>query len=133
MYFLTKDLVGNLESFSEIGFKLLGRSSIFMINALVFFNCAGCLIVYYNIFSGIMASIFFKAFGNPDSLLSKEWFHLLWYFVINLMIIFKRTIKELNIIGTLHYLAAKLFIITVLIKLMVHGTVDNHDTTFNYY
>lgn len=72
LYFYAKDLTGGLHSFSEIGFKLLGRKSIFFFNTIVFINCFGCLIVYYSIFGNIMSSIYRQLTNNDDSkLLSK--------------------------------------------------------------
>jgi hypothetical protein len=47
------ELTGNLESLSEIGYKLLGRFSIFLINGMVLLNCIGGLIAYNNIFGKI--------------------------------------------------------------------------------
>lgn len=58
LYLRCKDLCDGLDSFSEIGFKLLGRGSIFMINFLIFIQCIGGLIAYYNIFGTIASSIF---------------------------------------------------------------------------
>lgn len=49
------DMLEGLESLSEIGYKLLGRKSIFIINGMVMTNCIGSLVAYYNIFGGIMS------------------------------------------------------------------------------
>lgn len=70
LYFLTRELLGGLTSFSEIGFKLLGRKSIFFFNTIIFINCFGCLIIYYSIFGGIMSSIYQQLTGNQTSLLA---------------------------------------------------------------
>jgi hypothetical protein len=82
-------------------------------------SCVGCLIVYYNIFSGIMSSLFLNLIGDENSIFVNDKFHLLWYAFLNLIIIFKRTIKDLNIVGSLHYIAAKLFIVTLAIKFIL--------------
>ena len=58
LYLITKDLTGGLASKSEMGYKLYGRISIFFINISVLLNCSGALILYYNIFGGIAASLF---------------------------------------------------------------------------
>ena len=55
LYLLTKDLTEGLDSFSEIGFKLLGRPAIFIINLMILLLCFGGLIAYYNIF-GLICS-----------------------------------------------------------------------------
>ena len=39
LYIKAKDLVGNLASFSEIGFILQGRKSVFIISVIVFVGC----------------------------------------------------------------------------------------------
>ena len=60
LYFRTMDHLDGLESISEIGYKLLGRKSIFIINGMIMTNCIGSLVAYYNIFGGIMSSIFLE-------------------------------------------------------------------------
>jgi len=50
LYLLTKDLTGGLDSFSEIGYFLLGRWALFGINFMIFLLCFGGLIAYFNIF-----------------------------------------------------------------------------------
>ena len=52
------------------------------------------------------------------------------YAIINLPLIFKRTIGELNIIGKIHYVAAKLFVATIVLKLVLYGTELNHDESY---
>ena len=119
LYFKIKDLTGNLKSYPEIGFKLQGRKSIFIINMILFTNTGGCLILFYNLFSDSVASLYRNLFNDYTSIFSKPNFHLFWYAFLNATIIFKRTIKELNIIGTIHYFAAKLLLGTLILKFLI--------------
>jgi amino acid permease len=58
LYLRIKDLTGGLDSFSEIGYKLLGRYSIFWINTLIALLVIGGLVAYYNVFGSICSSLY---------------------------------------------------------------------------
>lgn len=55
LYLKCKDLTGGLDSFSEIGYKLMGRPALFIVNVMIVLLCFGGLIAYYNIF-GVICS-----------------------------------------------------------------------------
>jgi len=57
LYFKVREFTGGLESLSEIGYKLLGRFSIYLINGFLTVNCVGTLVAYYYIFGGIITSL----------------------------------------------------------------------------
>ena len=52
-----KSMSGGYVEFSEVGYLLLGRASIFIVNLLVFINSFGLIIVYFIVFSGIAESL----------------------------------------------------------------------------
>lgn len=117
LYFKVKDLCGGMESLSEIGFKLLGRNSIFLFNGMIFTLCFGLLIAYSNIFSGISTS-FYKHLFNKDeeeSIFASSQFYIVLLAVLNLPIIFKRSIKELKIISVILFISVTIFVISLVI------------------
>lgn len=60
----TKDLIqGKPESMYEIGYMLFNRTSIFMISSILMLNSFGLVMVYFIVFSRIMASICGDALG----------------------------------------------------------------------
>ena len=78
--------------------------------------------MYYIIFSGIIASLYTNLTHDEDSIFADRKFHLAWYIVVNFPLIYKRTIGELNIIGKIHYIFAKLFVATIALKFVLYGT-----------
>ena len=58
LYLRTKDLLHGLCSISEIGFKLIGRSSIFFINIVIVLLCVGLMIIYFDLFGNICAGLY---------------------------------------------------------------------------
>ena len=58
LYLKTKDILGGLSTISEIGYKLMGRSSIFFINAVLILLCVGLMIIYFDLFGTICAGLF---------------------------------------------------------------------------
>jgi amino acid permease len=58
LYFQAKDLCNDLSSVSEIGFKLMGRASIFFINGVLVVLCIGLMFIYFNLFGDISAGLY---------------------------------------------------------------------------
>lgn len=127
LYLMTKDLVGGYSSFSEIGFILFGRKSIFLISGLIMILCTGLLIVYYYLFSSICYTIIISLGFDSSNFFASQTFCLVWYGILNLTIIFKRTIKELKYIGRVNYYAAIFFIIVLVMNLFFEGSKNNRD------
>ena len=88
--------------------------------------------MYYIVFSGIISSLYTNLTDDTTSIFAHRNFYLLVYAVINFPLIFKRTIKDLNIIGKIHYVAAKLFVGTLVLKLVLYGTSSNSDTDYTH-
>ena len=58
LYFQAKDLCNGLSSISEIGFKLMGRKSIFFLNIVLVLLCIGLMFIYFDLFGNICAGLF---------------------------------------------------------------------------
>ena len=58
LYLKTKDILGGLATISEIGFKLMGRASIFFINTVLIALCVGLMIIYFDLFGRICAGLY---------------------------------------------------------------------------
>lgn len=133
MYLRSKELTGGLESLSEIGFKLMGRKSIYMINTLILINCTGSLIAYFNIFGNILTSIFKDIGFSKESIFADPTLYILILALLNLPPIFKRTVKELKIISYLLFFSVFIFVLGLLIELSIVGTSYNPDLSYYKY
>ena len=60
---------GNAESMSEIGYMLLGRSSIFWISFIIMANSFGLNIVFFNVFGETTKSVIKMIFVNPPCIM----------------------------------------------------------------
>ena len=123
LYFLTMDMLSGLESLSEIGYRLLGRKSIFIINGMVMTNC----VAYYNIFGGIMSQIFLEFTGNDDSFFTSDTFFKLLLFAINLPLVLSRTLKELKLASYILVTSVGVFILGFLLLFLSVETRMNPD------
>lgn len=81
--------------------------------------------MYFIILSGIISSIYINITHDTTSIYADRKFHLAWYTLLNLPIIYKRTITELNFIGKSHFIAANLFVVTLVLKLLIFGSENN--------
>ena len=100
---------------AEIGYKLLGRGAIFVINSMIFMLCFGLLIAYFRIFGGISSSLYKDLTSDIDkSLMSSEGLYIVVLAIVLLPVIFRKTIKELKIISHILAIALGLFIIALL-------------------
>jgi amino acid permease len=57
LYFKTKDILG-YESFSELSYICLGRTSIFVLNTVIAIGCFSIIVMYVILFSRISISLF---------------------------------------------------------------------------
>jgi amino acid permease len=67
LYLQAKDLLNGLESISEIGYRLFGRSSIFFMNGTLLFLCLGSITIYFNIFGSICSGLMKNVTGDIES------------------------------------------------------------------
>jgi len=98
-------------SFSEIGYLLLGRKSIFIINAIVFSGCFQIMIVYFIIIGDILASFGAEFLHETGTIFSSRGFYVIIVALCLSFLIFKKQIHELKIASILLFIAILLFII----------------------
>ena len=128
LYFRSMELTGGLESLSEIGYKLLGRFSIFLINGMVLLNCLGGLIAYNNIFGNICVSIYKNIFDDyQTSFFGDSRFYILILIVLIMPVIFKRTVGELKLVSIVLFVSVFVFVLTLMVYLIEKGTSLNMD------
>lgn len=122
LYLKTKNIVGGLESIQEIGFILMGRSSVFIVSSLVLVLSVGCVIAYFNIFGGILASVYVDFISNDESILSRTEPYII---VLSLMILppmLKKTVNELEVISRILFGTVILFVVTIIYSVATIGT-----------
>ena len=66
LYFQTKDLLHGLDSISLIGYKLLGRVSIFFMNGVIFILASGSIIIYLRLFGDVCRDVVVGLVDNPN-------------------------------------------------------------------
>lgn len=133
LYLKAKDLAGNIWSFSEIGFLLVGRPSVFIINSVVFIGCFQLMIIYFIIIGDILSSFSVEILGESNTFLTSRGFYVLVVAIALSPFIFKKEIHELKIASFLLFIAIILFVIVFTFQLIKSGTDQNNDEVFEQY
>ena len=118
LYLKAKDFSG-LESLSEIGYILLGRKSIFILNIIITLSVLGLTIIYFIIFGDITSSLIRENFDNKNSFLCKRPLYVLAIALLVLPLILKREVAHLKIASYILFLGIILFIVMFIIQLFV--------------
>src|SRR5438105_847473 len=116
------------ETLSEIGYTLLGRPSIFMLNGILLILCVGSVIIYFNLF-GIIGSSLMQDLLNDysESFFFTMTFYILLLGIILLPLIFFRTIKEMKIISILLFTSIGVFVLTCILFSILESNNLNPD------
>lgn len=133
LYLKTKNIVGGLESIQEIGFLLMGRSSVFIVSSLVLINAVGSLIAYFNIFGGILASVYTDFISREEGILSKPEIYIVILSLLILPPMLKKSVEELEIIAQILFATVILLEFTIIYSLITVGTSLNPDTELSQY
>jgi amino acid permease len=136
LYLNTKDLIpGKPESMYEIGYMLFNRSSIFFISGIIVLNAFGLVMVYFIVFSKIMASICMDALGvktDDEGLvhyMATKQFWVLSLSILMLPVIIKKELQELHIVSVMLFAAVCIFIFIVFLQLVIFGTNEFSEGT----
>jgi len=120
LYLCTKDLVaGKPESIFEIGYMLFKRKSIFFISVILAMNAFGLVMVYFIVFSKIMASMCTDSFDvTEDDDSFKHWLVTKQFWVLILAaamlpVCLKKELQELHWVSVSLFTAILIFIFGV--------------------
>lgn len=125
--------MGGVESLSLMGFRLVGRFSIFFMNLILMLLCVGALIIYFNVFGGICASLVQGIFNAESDILTTKYLYVILLGVLNIVPILMKTIKELKIVSVILFGSLIAFLLTLLILAIAQGTDKNPDTNLSHY
>ena len=121
-------------SFSEIGYILLGRKSVFLINVIVFIGCFQLMILYFIIIGDILASFASQILNELDTFRTSRACYVIIVGIMLLPMIFKKEIHELKLASVMLFIAIFLFVVVFIFQLISAGTDQNDDDDFkNYY
>lgn len=117
----TKDLIpGKPESFFEMGYILVGRSSIFIMSFTLFSYCTLLCIAYFFLFGGLVSSMIKLTDINDESFIASNQFSVLLLAVLLLPIIFQKEIHELKIVAWFLFAFLLAFLIIMLVLAIYH-------------
>lgn len=121
LYMQTKDLLHGLDSISQIGFKLLGRSSIFLMNTVIFILAVGSNIIYFRLFGVTFKNVVQELVEDPDpnAWYSKEMYYILIIAVINLTTIYFKEIKEMAFVSMTLFGAICIFSVFMVVYICI--------------
>jgi amino acid permease len=114
-------------SFSEIGYILLGRKSVFIINAIVFIGCFQLMILYFIIIGDILSSFASQILNQKDTFLTTRPLYVVLVGFILSPFIFKKEIHELKFASFMLFIAIFLFVVVFIFQLISAGTDQNLD------
>jgi len=128
IYLKAKDLIpGKPESMYEIGYMLVGRSSIFMLSVILVLNSLGLCMGYFIIFSNTFAS-FVKDVADIDAkatgflgFLIKKYLWIILLGIAMLPLILKKELQELHIVSLSLFFALLLFVFIVFLQVCLLG------------
>ena len=97
----------------------------------VLLNCVGALIAYNNIFGSICASIFLVFSDNTESIFASHKIYILALAILNMPIIFRRTVGELKFISFLLFVSMFVYITALFTYLGIKKTSLNPDKDYS--
>jgi amino acid permease len=118
---------------SEIGFVLVGRKSVFILNGIISISSFGLMMIYFIVFGDIAASITKENMDNPNNFICTRAFFVLIISTALLPLILKKEIAHLKLASILLFLAILLFIIIFIVQFITKGNFDNHDLSYKKY
>mmetsp|Transcript_25827 Transcript_25827/g.25105 ORF Transcript_25827/g.25105 Transcript_25827/m.25105 type:complete len:87 (+) Transcript_25827:292-552(+) len=72
-----KDNTGGHADISEIGYLVMGRSSIILINSIIYISSFGLMMIYFIVFSGISVSLATYISDSTDKFYEKRYFYVI--------------------------------------------------------
>jgi len=102
-----------MASISEIGFKLLGRFSIYLMNGIILLLTIGLNIIYFILYGNIVSSLVIDFGVSDDSVYGSKWFWIIIMGILNSPPIFFRAIRELKAISVLLGISIAAFVIVL--------------------
>jgi amino acid permease len=130
LYIQAKNFTGvKLSSLTEIGYLLIGRKSVYILNLIVFLGTFQAMLIYFMIISKIFASFAWDLLGHEGFLTTRTLYVLLIGLALSPLIL-KKEIRELKIASFLLFTAILLFIVVFTIQLIVNGTDQNIDADY---
>jgi len=121
--------ISGLASFSELGFYCFGRTSIFIINALIVIAQCGMPIVYFMIIGDIGQGLLGKISGTDGTVWGSKQFPILVVALLLFYFAIKKEIQELKSAGFVLLSGVILFIIAMIILVLTKGTSDSYNFT----
>ena len=100
---------------SEIGFVLVGRKSIFILNGIIFVSSFGLMMIYFIVFGDIASSIAEENMSNKKSFFCTRAFYIIIISIALLPLIIKKEIAHLKLASILLFIAIVLFILIFII------------------
>jgi len=122
LYLAAKDIVPDKpESMYEIGYMVLGRSSIFMVGFIQFLNALGLMLLYFIVFGDTSAQLVANVWneGELDVFWCKRYFYVAILSVLMVPVILKKELAELEWCSWVLFGSIFLFIILNLWELTV--------------
>ena len=116
MYLYMRDLVPDKpDSLYEIGYMIIGRSSIFVLGSIFFINAFGLCMIYFIVFGDTLAQLAVSFSGGEETLGSVWWTERYCYSVplavILLPIVIKKELAELAWISYVLFTSLTLFVL----------------------
>ena len=134
IYLKTKDLIpGKPESMFEIGYYVLGRTSVFLISIVIFLTSFGICIVMFILVGKTMASLTKDIFTLSES---SNWFGRLtiknefWSIFLGFClspIMLRKELKEMHAVSMALFLAVCILIITLFVQLCTFGFIKTSE------
>ena len=113
---------------------MLGRKSVFIINAIVFIGCFQLMILYFMIIGDILASFARQILNELDTFRTSRACYVIIVGIMLFPMIFKKEIYELKLASVMLFIAIFLFVVVFIFQLVSAGTDQNDDEDFkNYY
>ena len=113
---------------------MIGRKSVFIINAIVFIGCFQLMILYFMIIGDILASFARQILNELDTFRTSRACYVIIVGVMLFPMIFKKEIHELKFASVMLFIAIFLFVVVLIFQLVSAGTDQNDDKDFkNYY
>ena len=135
LYLTVKNLSPTyVESMYELGFVTMGVSSIYILSSVVLISGAGCIMIYFIVFSNISVSLY-ETYDQEDTenIFTNRSVYVLALALVMTPLWIKKRLAEMKIVSILLFLAIALFILLFIVQLLTLGSIENHDETYGQY
>ena len=129
LYLQVIDLLRGLDSYSQMGYRLFGRASIFIFNATLAILIMGTITIYFVLVGSAASSLFISLMDNPQdgAFYTKDNFYIIIIAFLNLGTIYFKALKKMKGVSMLNFAAILLMTLFIVIYFAIKGTTMNPD------